>query len=187
MTPVTILGIHLDPHSGATLVLLGEGKGINRVLPIFVGPSEAASIAAGLAGEVPPRPHTHDLLLDIVAAFDGDVTEVRITDLVDGTFLAEVELETTLGKVAVSSRPSDGMALASRLGLTVLVDPSVFDRAAVEVQHEPELGFEEDEIEDIVEEFRGFLESAQPGDFMATDDPDTPDKSEPPHERDEEA
>ena len=68
MIPVDILGLHVDPTMGATIVLLGEGNDVNRVLPIFIGPLEATSIAVGLDPEGPPRPLTHDLMLEVVEA-----------------------------------------------------------------------------------------------------------------------
>lgn len=176
LTPVQILGVHLEPSSGATIVLLGQAGGPNRVLPIFVGPAEAASIAMGLSGTQPPRPLTHDLLIDVIGAFAGELLQVRITELVDSTFHAELELETQFGPATVSSRPSDGIALAVRLGLTVVVNSDVFEQASVEVEHEPESGFDDSEIEQIVGEFRGFLESAEPSDFG--EEPTTSDEEE---------
>ena len=62
---VKINGLAIDPQAKSHVVLLKEAEG-DRVLPIWIGPSEAQAIARELAGERFPRPLTHDLLATIV-------------------------------------------------------------------------------------------------------------------------
>lgn len=165
MVPVDIYGVHLDPSSGASLVLLGERTVGVRVLPIFIGPSEAQSIAIGLAGVVTPRPLTHDLMLDALRMAGVELTAVDVTELRDGTFFAELEMNTPDGQQRLSARPSDGLALAVRVGVPISVERSVLDEAGIDVERDENEPFSEEEIERVVSEFHDFLARAEPADF----------------------
>lgn len=171
---VDILGLYLDPGSGSSVLLLGEANEVTRVLPVFIGPAEAQAIAIGLQGLTLPRPGTHDLMADLVKIMGGRLDRVVVTALEEGTFLAELQIDTPEGVLTMSSRPSDGVALAVRLGAQVYIEPSVLDEAGVEVQHELDQPFEEEEIEAIVAEFEDFLATVKPSDFVV--DPLTSDE-----------
>ena len=58
MKLVELVGIHVEATSGAPVLLLREHEEPHRVVPIFVGPNEAAAIAMALSGALPPRPLT---------------------------------------------------------------------------------------------------------------------------------
>ncbi len=173
VVPVQILGVYLDPNSGHSIVMLGEVGDVTRVLPIFIGPAEAQAIAIGIAELKLPRPGTHDLLVDVINRSDARLVEVDVTDLRDGTFLAELELVTHDGTQRVSARPSDGIALAVRVGVPIMVARGVLDTAGVGVEPSEEDGFDDAQIEEIVAEFQAFLADAGPEDFAEppTDDP----------------
>jgi len=104
-------------------------------------------------GIEPPRPLTHDLLRDVLAATGQSLASVRITELRDGVFYAVLMF--TSG-VEVSARPSDAIALALRTGAEIFADPAVLDEAAIEVP---------DEEEEEVEKFREFLDQISADDF----------------------
>lgn len=170
MVPVQILGVYLDPGSGSSIVLLGETADVRRVLPIFIGPAEAQAIAIGIADIELPRPGTHDLLLEIINRWNAQLVEVDVTELRDGTFFAELELSTADGTQRVSSRPSDGIALAVRVGAPIMVAQRVLDTAAVGVERDAGQPFDDAQIEEIVSEFQQFLATAEPEDFDAPHD-----------------
>lgn len=165
MVPVHIVGLQLEPVSGSSVVLLGESTTPTRVLPILIGPAEARSIAFAVAGHVPPRPGTHDLMVDVIEHVGSRLEEVSVTELAGGTFFAELFVEAPSGLHRISARPSDGIALAVRTGAPISVHPDVLDAAAVAVRHQTDDPFSEEEIDDIVDRFQGFLETAQPSDF----------------------
>lgn len=173
---VQILGLFLDPGSGAATVLLGDASHVERVLPIVIGPAEAQAIAIGVEKVALPRPGTHDLLLAALASANARVVGVEIVGLSEGTFLAELLVETEGRTQRVDARPSDGMALAVRAEVPVSVDARILAEAGVEVVHEPGEPFDDQEVERIMTEFRGFLETAEPEDFAgAPPPPDTDD------------
>lgn len=152
MRRVEVLGVRVEMPSNQPIVLLREVEG-ERYLPIWIGAAEATAIAYVQQGVVPPRPLTHDLLTDVIAALGRSLEEVHVTRLEDGVFYAELHLgEGTV----VSARPSDAIALALRASTTILVDEAVLDEAGVVIP---------DTEEDEVERFREFLDQVTPEDF----------------------
>jgi uncharacterized protein len=156
-----LLGVRLELPANTPVVLLREQSGDRRVLPIYIGPEEAKAIALALEGVVTPRPMSHDLMRDILASLGATVPRVVVTELRESTFFAEIERRTGGQTRRVSSRPSDAIALAARLGTPIFATESVLDEAAVPVSEDDE------EEEDEVERFREFLEGVNPEDFGA--------------------
>lgn len=152
MKPVDVLGVRVEMPSNQPIVLLREVEG-ERYLPIWIGAAEATAIAYVQQGVVPPRPLTHDLLKNVIDATGRTLTEVRITNLEDGIFFAELHLGDAS---VVEARPSDAIAVALRTGSPILVDEAVLDEAGVLIP---------DEEEDEVEKFREFLDQITPEDF----------------------
>lgn len=109
---VDIIGISTSPSSnGAYALILQETHG-NRRLPIVIGAFEAQAIALEMENIHPPRPMTHDLMKSTIEALGASLVEVTINDLNDGTFYAQLILDST--GVEIDSRPSDAIALAVR-------------------------------------------------------------------------
>jgi uncharacterized protein len=123
---VDILGLSTNPASGGAYALILKEVSGNRRLPIIIGAAEAQSIALEMEGIKPPRPLTHDLMKNIIAAFGGELSEITIDELRDGTFYAKLSIDSQL----IDSRPSDAIALAVRYGVQIFVAASVMDEAA---------------------------------------------------------
>lgn len=164
MVEMELLGVKLELPSNTPVVMLREVEGRRRVLPIFIGLPEANAIAFALDGVVPPRPLTHDLLCNVLEETGWRLDQVVVTALTEGTFYAELHLQGPAGAQVVSSRPSDAIALAVRVGAPIFAAESVVDEAAAEVE-EPEEG--EADSEAVVEEFRSFIENVNPEDFAS--------------------
>ena len=147
-----MVGVRVELPSNTPVVLLREKDG-DRYLPIWVGTAEASAIAFGQQGVVPPRPLTHDLLGDVISALGRRLEQVRITEVRDNVFYAELALD---GGVTVSSRSSDAIALALRAGCPILGADSVLEKGSIPVPHEDE---------DQVEQFREFLDQVSAEDF----------------------
>ncbi|MGZ4452802.1 MAG: bifunctional nuclease family protein [Nocardioides sp.] len=154
MREVDVLGVRVEMPSNQPLVLLREVTG-ERYLPIWIGAVEATAIAFAQQGVVPPRPLTHDLLKDILEATGNELAEVRIVDVKDNVFFATLVFASG---VEVSARPSDAIALALRMGTTIVCADEVLAEAGVAVPAEQE---------DEVERFREFLDQVTPDDFEA--------------------
>jgi bifunctional DNase/RNase len=153
MGEVRVVGIRVEQPQNQPVLLLREVDG-DRYLPIWIGQTEATAIALEQQGVVPARPLTHDLIKDIVAALGQTLREVRIVDLQEGTFYAELVFK---GDIKVSARPSDSVAVALRVGAPIFVEEAVLEEAGLVIP---------DEREDEVEKFKEFLESVSPEDFL---------------------
>src|SRR3712207_2347523 len=77
MIEVEIVGVRIELPSNQPLVLLREMHG-ERHVPIWIGTPEASAIALAQQGVVPPRPMTHDLLVDVVESLGHSVVSVNI-------------------------------------------------------------------------------------------------------------
>lgn len=156
MLELEVVGVRVEMPSNNPIVLLRERDG-GRYLPIWVGAVEATAIAYAQQGIVPPRPLTHDLLKDILAALGVSVAEVRITALEDGVFYAVLVFS---NGTEVSARPSDAIALALRVDAPIRGADEVMDAAGIDIPDD-----EPAPAEDQVEEFRAFLDQVSPEDF----------------------
>jgi uncharacterized protein len=157
-----LIGVRLELPANAPVVLLREQVG-DRVLSIYIGPEEAKAIAVALEGLAMPRPMTHDLLHDVLATLDAELVRVTVTELRDRTFFAELELRQNGRTVRVSSRPSDAIALAVRTESPIYAAEEVLDEAATTPTDEEEGDGEEQE--EIVDQFREFIDQVNPDDF----------------------
>ena len=160
-------------------MLLREHDAPHRVVPIFVGGPEAAAIAVAVTGQVAPRPLTHDLMASLVRSLDGHLDAVEVTGLADGAYQAQLRLRGANGlSQQLDTRPSDAIALAVRLGAPLFMSDELLDEVG-SVPSSDEDGattvaavvFDDADIDDAVEQFRGFLDDVDPDDFDArTDD-----------------
>jgi bifunctional DNase/RNase len=130
MIEVTVAGLGIAPPSSAPLLLLKEREG-DRVLPVGIGPLEAQAIVMPLQGVKPPRPLTHDIMLEIVSSLGGHLRRVEIVELIESTFHARLMLETGGQERVYDIRPSDAVALAVRTETPIFVAEAVFDQAGI--------------------------------------------------------
>jgi bifunctional DNase/RNase len=163
MVEMELLGLRVEPPSNTPIALLREREGQGRVLPIFIGGAEATAIAFALEDVATPRPLTHDLLKDLLEALGARLVSVSVTELRSGTFYADLELSTAAGTQKVSCRPSDGIALALRTGAPIFASEAVLDEAG----QIPEPVEPEENPEQVVEEFKDFIEHVNPEDFAS--------------------
>lgn len=162
-TEMELVGVRVQVPSNAPIVLLRETEGRRRILPIFIGGPEAHAIDLALSGTATPRPMTHDLFQQALAALGATLERIVVTELKDRTFFAELYLRKADGEVTtLSSRPSDAIALAVRTGSPILAEEAVIEEAGVE-----EDDVEKPEEEELVEELRKFLDVANPDDFAS--------------------
>ena len=124
---VDIMGLQPSPSSGGAYALILKESNGQRRLPIIIGAFEAQSIALEMEGIKPPRPLTHDLMKNLIDSLGGDLTDVFINELRDGTFYARLNLENQ----EIDSRPSDAIALAVRYGVAIYVAEAVMDEAGI--------------------------------------------------------
>jgi bifunctional DNase/RNase len=121
-------GLVLDPNTQAPVVVLKDETG-EHVLPIWIGVSEATSIASAIKQVNMARPLTHDLMHDIFSQSGIKVQRVVITELKDSTYYAELAICKGDRVMLVDSRPSDAIAIALREDAPIFVAKQVLDTA----------------------------------------------------------
>jgi bifunctional DNase/RNase len=141
------------------VVILREVAGQRRVLPIFIGVPEAQAIALTMQNIETPRPMTHDLMKNLLDEVGAQVERITVTELREGTFFAEIILSSQGEVRTVSSRPSDAIALAIRIGSPIYAEDEVLEEAGRVEQPD------EEEAEQVVEQFRDFIDHVNPEDF----------------------
>ena len=146
------------------MLLLEEQSGIGRTLPIFIGTPEATSIAYAVQGVEVPRPLTHDLLVEVIEELGAVLEHVEISDLDGSTYYAELVLTRDGEAHTVSARPSDAVALAIRTGSPLFVADHLMELDTVFIASEIDED-DDQEPDEVVEEFREFLDSISPEDF----------------------
>jgi uncharacterized protein len=154
-----VVGVRVEMPSNQPIVLLREVDG-ERYLPIWIGAVEATAIAFAQQGVTPARPMTHDLFKDVLEAVGAQLEQVRITEIRDSTYYAELVFT---GGIRVSSRPSDSIALALRTGTPIFAADPLLDEVGIIIAD----GSDDEEQEDEVEKFREFLDHVSPEDFAS--------------------
>ncbi len=124
-TEFRIKALMVDPNSGTPIIILKETD-TELMIPIWVGAFEANAIALEIEKLTPQRPMTHDLIRNLIVGLGGVINKVIITDLIENTFFAAIELRLLNGELLLlDSRPSDAIALALRVDCPIFVGDSV--------------------------------------------------------------
>jgi uncharacterized protein len=158
MQEMIIYGVSFDMVGKQPIVLLKTADG-NRFLPIWIGHPEAAAILMKLQGAATPRPMSHDLFTDILSQLEARVVKIAVTELRENTFYAMITVAVDGAEIEIDSRPSDAIALAVRADAPIFAAESVIEESAIEFEHE------DVNEEEVVEEFKRFLDEVKPEDF----------------------
>ena len=119
-----VLGVSVDPGGQPRLLL--RGKTDKRGITMYIGQFEALGIALPLEGVEPPRPYTHDLILNLLKSLKATLTRVVISDLKGSTYYATLYLQVNGREIRMDSRPSDAIALALRARAPILATEPAF-------------------------------------------------------------
>lgn len=135
MLELKVIGVsRVDEHPYPIVLLRHE----TRILPILIGQPEAHAIQLGLSDEKTARPMTHDLVCNLLAGLRAELQSVTIYRLESDTFFAHLNIEqrNAQGNVEqvlrIDTRPSDGVAIAVRVGCPIYAAEEVMDMAAQE-------------------------------------------------------
>jgi bifunctional DNase/RNase len=174
MVEMTIYGVSFDLVGKQPIVLLKTADG-NKFLPIWIGQPEAAAILMKLQGASAPRPLTHDLLVNMLGELEVEIVRVTVTELRENTFHASITVAQNGNEIEVDSRSSDAIAVAVRAHAPIFAADAVIEESAIE--------FEGEEVneEEIIDEFKSFLDRVSAEDFAEVEEEDV----EEPEEREE--
>lgn len=128
-------------EGGAILLVDPDGR---VVVPIFVGPTNAATIQLRLERRRYARPLTHDLLDEALERLDAEVLKVHIDDVKRGVFVGMIFVRDRAGNVmTLDARSSDAIAVAVGHGVPIFVHRDVIDKAGMDTDKLEEEGVPE--------------------------------------------
>ncbi|MBI4783644.1 MAG: bifunctional nuclease family protein [Oscillatoriophycideae cyanobacterium NC_groundwater_1537_Pr4_S-0.65um_50_18] len=156
MIEMKVAGIALDAVSRSPIVLLRDATE-RRQLPIYIGQDQARAIISALENQAPPRPLTHDLMVNFFTEWSMTLERIVIHSLQDNTFYAILQLRQGEARKEIDSRPSDAIALAIRTKSPIWVMEEVVADASMPVDRDA------DEADRRA--FRDFLATIRPDDF----------------------
>jgi len=115
MVSCEIWSILKTSHGNALLL---KPRNMEVAVPIFIGTLEMQSILIGKEGMKLPRPHTHDLFLNMLKNVNLSIKRVEVYELKDDVFHARLIITggeyTSEAPLTLESRPSDAFAIAAR-------------------------------------------------------------------------
>ena len=130
--PMQLSRIIISEISDNQVIYLKEIEG-ERQFPILIGIFEATSIDRRVKnGARPPRPLTHDLVVQVAEALGGEMESVVISDLKEQTYFAHIRIKRGEEFFEIDCRPSDAIAIAVTFQppLPVYVAEEVLDRVS---------------------------------------------------------
>ena len=157
MIEMKVAGIALDAISRNPIVLLKDGSD-RRALPIYIGQDQARAIISALEGQKPPRPLTHDLIVNILETWEMKLEKILIHSLQDNTFYAVLSLSQGEKKKEIDCRPSDAIAIAIRMDTPIWVMEEVVADASIPVDRDAD--------EEERKAFRDFVSDLSPEDLI---------------------
>ena len=150
IVPVSIFDIYPCPdvHQGVGaaqgfLVLL-KGNVDERVVPITIGQFEGQALAMAIRKIAMPRPLPHDLLRQILKHMGATVERLVIHTLEEEVFHACLEIDAPGDVFPLDCRPSDGMILATQLGVPLFLSMRVIEKVGRVIEVAESEGFGQD-------------------------------------------
>ena len=137
--PAQVHGVFMAAGIGGSapvviIMVVGE-----QYIPIFIGFFEALSIHQALHHRTTPRPLTHDLIIDLLSRFKISVRRLVIDSIEDGVFYANLILAGNGTEDRIDCRPSDGIAIAVRAEVPILIDPGLAGNTGMKKEDLPEM------------------------------------------------
>ncbi len=129
-----IVGLsYSQTQSGAYALVLGEVNGRRR-LPIIIGSFEAQAIAIEIEKMTPSRPLTHDLFKSFALAYNIQIQEIIIYNLVDGIFYAKLICSDGKKTAEIDARTSDAIAMAVRFDCPINTYEFILSTAGIVIE-----------------------------------------------------
>jgi bifunctional DNase/RNase len=156
MIEMRVAGIALDAITKSPIVLLKDASD-RRALPIYIGQDQAKAIISALEKQTPPRPLTHDLMVNLMEGWQMKLERIVIHALQDNTFYALLCIRQGETKKEIDARPSDAIAIALRTNSPIWVMEEVVADASIPVDRDAD--------EEERRAFREFVSNIRPEDF----------------------
>lgn len=168
MIEVVVSKLGVDPGSQTYVVVLQE-KGGGRLLPIWIGQTEAESIVMHMHNMKRSRPLTHDLCKSLILASGSRLKRIQITRVENNTYYGELHLERDGKLTQIDSRPSDAIAIALRLSAPIFAAETLLMLADDDEEESSEFEAPMPDLTDTselsAEQLKNYLEHLRPEDF----------------------
>ena len=134
LIPVYIFDMYPYPEAEQSLgmpqkfLVLLKGKE-NSVVPITIGHFEGQALAMAIRKIALPRPLPHDLLCNLLKRIDAVVHKLVVHTLKEDVFHAYLLIQAQGQSFYLDCRPSDGMIVATLLGVPLFLTPEVMEAA----------------------------------------------------------
>jgi bifunctional DNase/RNase len=165
-----VMRLGLDRSNNSYVVILREKEG-ERLLPIWIGQSEAESIVIEMSKLRRERPLTHDLCKTLITGLGGTLRRIQITRVENRTYYAELHIRVEERMIQIDARPSDSIAIALRFAapiyaqedlLTSLLFDDSSDESESSIPSAPEV---EQSDEMTPSQLQKYLENLRPEDL----------------------
>ena len=123
-----VQGLVIDPIKNRQILWMRGMHHDDVVLPVVIGGVEALSIVSNLTGQKPPRPLMYDLFQAVLDHFDTRVEEVRITEVENEIFRAELVLACGSEKIHLDARLSDAVVLALKHRARIYLEEEILEK-----------------------------------------------------------
>lgn len=132
-----------------------------KVLPIWIGLTEATQMGLAIEHIRLPRPVTHDVFLDALTNLNTYVDHVVISGVKNETFFVRLYLRHHGDLIDLDARPSDAINLAIRQNAPIYVDEGVLDQESYPFIVKKSHVLNENDIK----QFHTFVKTIEPEDF----------------------
>lgn len=125
MIEMELVEIEISDASSHQIIILQEKEG-TRNFPIFIGLCEAMALDTAVKRIDPPRPMTHDLIVNSIDQLGGTLTGIVIDELRDEVFHGKLLVRLSDGDtIRIDCRPSDATVLAMKARVPIYVEDEV--------------------------------------------------------------
>ena len=131
---VSIKGVYLLEKSNGPVPLVLLEDEAKRIMPLYIGLSEAISINAAINHDIPPRPMTHDLFISLLEKTSSQIDDILIDELNEGVYYARMCVSMDGRQFEIDARPSDCIAIALRCHAPIHVRESIISEAKISSQ-----------------------------------------------------
>jgi bifunctional DNase/RNase len=123
---VKAVGFIPSMHEFAVILVDLENHG---ALTIAITPLEAKALLMKLNNAAFHRPTSHDLIRNILGAFDAEIVRIEMINSKDNTYYALIQIKSQDKNFAIYSRPSDAIAIALGANVPIYVAEKALCRA----------------------------------------------------------
>ena len=164
MIEVFVSGLAFDTLYKQPVVLLKEIDGC-RILPIWIGPNEAAVIALELSGVSYKRPLTHDLMKSVLNGFNARLQKIVVSSLKENTYYAKFYIQADESSIIeIDARPSDSVAMALKMQAPIFISEEL-NNSLIDLMPASDDEPEDDDTDIDPMDLKSRLRNIKPEDF----------------------